>query len=210
MNQVHIIHDYSQYFSSYFKFDECIGSHHDTGSQDHIVIYILLHYHLYIFVAVEQVGILSNIETKLWNWFTSRKEKSVTIAPLFRDYETYASSLPVRFVNQAYRKLYTLEYFVRSEDLKSTANRIMEPPPHRVLVKYMTGPSICGKQARCSQIFLRAPNYPRMQAERIIFTSPLLTTTTEIFEPILRQLVQMMLQPRVKAPPSSSNAFDVC
>ena len=83
MNQVHIIHDYLQYFSSYFQFDECIGSHHDTihpmhesGSKDHIIFLhpTTLSFILYIFVAVELVGILSNIETKLRSWFTSRKE----------------------------------------------------------------------------------------------------------------------------------------
>ena len=76
----------------------------------------------------------------------------MTIPLCFENYETYASSLPVRFVHEDYRKLYTLNYLVREEDLKSTAERISEPP-HAIVrgyVKYMAGPKGCGKTSLSS------------------------------------------------------------
>lgn len=78
--------------------------------------------------------------------------------PLFRDFDTYSASLPVREVKyQAPLRLYKVPYFMRQQDLDHTVSRLpIDGDGSKERVLYVAAPSGSGKSASVLPIFLRS------------------------------------------------------
>jgi hypothetical protein len=81
--------------------------------------------------------------------------------PLFKDFDSYSKSLPVRFYYPGskipeYVPLFKVEYCAQQEDLTEMVDAIMDPGPERESVKYVSAPTRSGKTSSVLPAFLRS------------------------------------------------------
>lgn len=81
--------------------------------------------------------------------------------PLFKDFESYSRSLPVRLYEISdsdveFIPLNTLNYYVCPEDLTSMAAKIIERSDYRGYVKYISAPPKSGKTSSVLPAFLKS------------------------------------------------------
>ena len=100
------------------------------------------------------VGTVSCL-AELKNKFLIHRPENVS---LFKDFETYSTSLPVRKRNKEWLKLHTLPYFCSDEDVTRMATQLEQAPPSNVRdsVKYVCAPSGSGKTCSILPAFLKS------------------------------------------------------
>ena len=95
------------------------------------------------------------IEEKLRNKF--EEFKPIDSTPLYRDFDTYKMSLPVRERDCEWLKLHELPYFGTDDDVKVMAEKLYDPKTAvRKLVRYVCAPATSGKTTCVLPAFLES------------------------------------------------------
>lgn len=78
--------------------------------------------------------------------------------PLFKSFDVYRRSLPVRRNQASGRQLplYTLAHWACEDDIASMANQLERTTKERALVKYLAAPGASGKTSSVLPAFLRS------------------------------------------------------
>ena len=95
------------------------------------------------------------IEEKLRENFEKFKPSKCT--PLYRDFDTYKASLPVRQRDNEWLKLHELAYFGVDSDVQLMAEKLYDPSTaYRKMVKYVCSPATSGKTTSVLPAFLES------------------------------------------------------
>ena len=95
------------------------------------------------------------IEEKLREKF--EKFKPIEDTPLYRDFDTYKASLPVRERDHEWLKLHELPYFGADDDVQLMAKKLYDPAKEvRKEVMYVCAPATSGKTTSVLPTFLES------------------------------------------------------